>query len=638
MIVATAGHVDHGKTSLVRSLTGVETDRLEEEQRRGLSISLGYAYWRPDSKTTIGFIDVPGHRRFINNMISGISGIDLGLLVVAADDGPMPQTREHLQVMRLLGVEDYVLVVSKTDRVSERRVVEVCDEMAALLPVDTPVHRVSNSTGDGIDELRGDLEARAREWSARSAKGPFRMSIDRAFTLQGPGLVVTGTVASGVVENGETLLLKPQNFPLRVRSIHTQDKPAAIGRAGERCALNVSGDVHKDDIERGDWIVAEHANDSTTRFDARIRLLREAPFPLKHLASVKLHIGAKHCQARMLLLRDQETQRSRISPGESAFARLLTEPPIHCCRGDRFLVRDNGETATLGGGVVLDPQAPEARKSSSTRFDFLAAMEHDDIEQAIRDALTGTQVTLNYDTLLKSWNVDTGARPGRELPGLARIGTDKGELWLDEARWLTLKQRIVGTLRDYHEEHPDEPGIRLTKLARTSLSRDDQGLFQPAVVDLIKSGAMKLENGLLAEQEFEVGSNTEDDHDWQSISACLRASGRQIPNLAQLRDASGLPEKRFARGLSRALRDRRIIRLNPERYAEPALVNEFALGVLDLTRDGATLEVAALRDRMGCGRNVLVEVLEYFDSLGFTRRTGNARIVLDRDLPKKQFR
>ena len=303
MIVATAGHVDHGKTFLVRNLTGVETDRLEEEQRRGLSISLGYAYWRPDDTTTIGFIDVPGHRRFINNMISGVSGIDLGLLVVAADDGPMPQTREHLQVMQLLGVEDYLLVISKCDRVSERRVTEVCDQTALLLPTGTPTFRISNTSGDGIDELRAELERRARDWSARTAKGHFRMSIDRAFTLQGLGLVVTGTVASGVVENGEILTLQPHGVPLRVRNIHTQDRPAAIGRAGERCALNVSGDVHKDDIDRGDWVVADNAIDSTTRFDSRIRLLQHAPFPLKHLADVKLHIGAKHCRARLLLLR-----------------------------------------------------------------------------------------------------------------------------------------------------------------------------------------------------------------------------------------------------------------------------------------------------------------------------------------------
>ena len=637
MIVATAGHVDHGKTSLVRNLTGVETDRLEEEQRRGLSISLGYAYWRPDDRTTIGFIDVPGHRRFINNMISGISGIDLGLLVVAADDGPMPQTAEHLQVMRLLGVEDYILVISKTDRVNEQEVTTVCDEMISLLPDATPVYKISNTTGDGIEELRSDLEARAREWSARSAKGLFRMSIDRAFTLPGLGLIVTGTVASGVVENGETLVLQPQGIPLRVRNIHAHDKPAAIGRAGERCALNVSGGVHKDDIERGDWIVTGDAVEATTRFDARIRLLRDAPFPLKHLASIKLHIGAKHCPARMLLLRDRQVQRSGISPGESAFTRIITDRPVHCCHGDRFLVRDHGETATLGGGIVLDPRAPEDRKSNS-RIDFLAAMEQDDIRKAILDALKGTKFTLNYDALLKSWNVDTDARPGSALPGLARIGTDKGELWLDDARWSELKQDLVNTLRDYHDEHPDEPGIRLTMLARKSLSRDDRGLFQPAVVELIKSGVMTLQSGLLSTTDFRVSSGTEVEQDWQSISGCLRAAGRQIPNLVQLREASGLTAERFERVLDQALRDRRLVKINAERAAEPSQIGEFAGGVLDLTSDGAPLRVAELRDRLGCGRNVLVDILEYFDSLGFTRRTGDARIVLDRGLPARLFR
>ena len=355
MIVATAGHVDHGKTSLVRNLTGVETDRLDEEKRRGLSIDLGYAYWRPDSETVVGFIDVPGHRRFINNMIAGISGIDLGMLVVAAYDGPMPQTREHLQVMNILGVEHYLLVISKCDRVDEQRLHEVCRETASLLPDKTPLYKVSNQTGAGIDELRADLERLARNSTARETTENFRMAVDRAFNLQGQGLVLTGTVASGSVAIGETLLLQPHRKSLRVRAIHTQGAAAESGSAGERCALNVSGGIHKDDIERGDWIASKNCIDTTSRFDSRIHLLADAPFPLKHLSEVKLHIGAKHIKARLILLHSDDSRSARIRPGESALAQLVTDRPILCCHGDRFLLRDHGETATLGGGIALDP-------------------------------------------------------------------------------------------------------------------------------------------------------------------------------------------------------------------------------------------------------------------------------------------
>jgi selenocysteine-specific elongation factor len=637
LIIATAGHVDHGKTSLVRNLTGVETDRLEEERRRGLSISLGYAYWRPDSRTTIGFIDVPGHRRFINNMISGISGIDLGLLVVAADDGPMPQTREHLQVMSLLGVDSYVLAVSKCDRVSEQRIDAVCAEMESLLPEDTSAFRISNITGGGIDELRSHLEKRARDRIGRSAKGPFRMSVDRAFTLQGVGLVVTGTIASGVVETGENLLLQPQGIALRVRSVHTQDKPSPAGRAGERCALNVSGNVHKDDIERGDWVVAKNSIEPTARFDTRIHLLPDAPFPLKNLAGVKLHIGAKHCAARLLLLNDGDTRQSRLRPGESAFAQILTERPIHCCHGDRFLLRDNGETATLGGGIVLDPRGPNVRRSSTSRIAYLAAMAQNDVRQAISDTLSDTRRVLDYDAMLHAWNLDPDDRPGGDLSDIARIETDQGELWLAESRWSKLKEQILESLRDYHERQPDKPGVQLKKLASMTLARDEQRLFQPAVVQLIRSGDMVLKDGLLSASGFETRLDEQDDRDWQAISAYLRMSGRQIPGFSRLRDECGLDKTQFEQCLNRALRDRRIVKITPERYAETSVVNEFAQGVLNLTRDKPTLTVAELRDLMGCGRNVLIEILEYFDSLGFTRRTGNSRIVLDRSLPGKQF-
>ena len=637
MIVATAGHVDHGKTFLVKNLTGVETDRLEEERRRGLSISLGYAYWRPDSETTVGFIDVPGHRRFINNMISGISGIDLGLLVVAADDGPMPQTREHLQVMNLLGVEHFLMVISKCDRVDEQRLEQVCRDSAALLPDGTPIYKVSNTTGAGIDELRTELERQAQQWTARTTSGHFRMSIDRAFYLQGRGLILTGTIASGTVATGETLLLQPQHKVLRVRGIHTQDTPSATAKAGERCALNVSGDIHKDDIERGDWVASEACIDTTPRFDTRIRLLPDAAFPLKHLSEVKLHIGAKHLKARLMLLHGEDSAASRIHPGETAFAQLVTDRPILCCHGDRFLIRDHGETATLGGGMVLDPQGLKIHKASATRLSFLAAMEQDDIEHAIRTALDDQNCTVDYGALLKSWNFDSGDSPGGDLPGVARVNTPQGELWLAQSRWSDLKHRILNTLLEYHRNKADEPGIKPTRLTRTALAAGEQRLFEPAVAELMNSGDVIFANGLLSAAGFQAKPSGQDDSDWRAVSACLQKHGRQIPNLVQLEQECGLEKPALQRSLSRAQRDRRVVKINSKRYAETSLVYEIAQAVLVLTQDKTTLTVAEIRDHLGCGRNVLIEVLEYFDAMGFTRRMGNARVILDRGLPEKQF-
>ena len=637
MIVATAGHVDHGKTSLVRNLTGVDTDRLEEEKRRGLSISLGYAYWRPDEDTTIGFIDVPGHRRFINNMISGISGIDVGLLVVAADDGPMPQTREHLDVMNLLGVERYVLVVSKCDRVDDERVREVSAAAAALLPSGTPIHTVSNATGDGIDELRDALAGLSRETAARKSDGRFRMSVDRAFHLQGRGLVLTGTIASGAVATGDTLILQPQQKPVRIRGIHAQDAPASTGRAGERCALNVSGDVRKDDIERGDWLAREDSIDTTTRFDVRVRLLPDAAFSLKHLSRVKLHIGAKHLEARIVLLRNDGSHRNRIRPGESVYAQFITDRPILCCRGDRFLVRDYGDTATMGGGFILDPHGAEKHRASATRLSFLAAMEKDDIEDAIRSALEDESTILNYDRLLMAWNRNSGKRPGRLLRGIARIDTAEGQLWLSTSRWANTLQAVLDALGGFHREHPERSGMEQGLLAKRALAPGDRRLFNPAIAELEASGDVRLTHGLVAASNFTARRPGQDDPEWTKIASRLIRHGIQIPGIAQLREECDLPLSKFDATLASARLDGRAVRLNADRYADVATIREFAEAVLTLTQDGEPLTVAGCRDYLGCGRNVLVEVLEYFDSIGFTRRVGNARIVLDRKLPANRL-
>jgi len=637
LIVATAGHVDHGKTSLVKNLTGIETDRLAEEQRRGLSINLGYAYWRPDDDTVVGFIDVPGHRRFINNMISGISGIDVGMLVVAADDGPMPQTHEHLQVMNLLGVEHYLLVVSKCDRVDEQRLEQVCSEASALLPENTPLFTVSNTTGAGVDKLRTELERQARRWTARAASGHFRMSVDRAFHLQGRGLILTGTIASGTINNGASIVLQPQQKILRVRGIHTQDAPAKHANAGERCALNVSGDIHKDDIERGDWVASEACIGTSSRFDARIRLLADAAFPLKHLAEVKLHIGAKHLKARLLLLRRKDASASRIRPGETALAQLVTERPILCCHGDRFLLRDYGETATLGGGIVLDPRGLQYRKSSTTRLAFLTAMEHVDIETAIRAALDAENYTLDYNAMLMSWNIDPRERPGEGLGATAKIKTSDGEFWLAESRWSEVKRTVLNTLLKLHRSEAAQTGVTPTNLMRAALSADQQRLFLQAVTELVESGDILLSNGLLSARGHQATSSVQDDSDWLTIAACLQQHGRQIPKLAQLAEECGLAKTALERSLNRAQRDRRLIKVNSQRYAETSLLYDFAQAALTLTENKKNLTVTEFRDHSGCGRNVLVEVLEYFDTIGFTRRVGNARIVLDRGLPDKQF-
>jgi selenocysteine-specific elongation factor len=324
LIVATAGHVDHGKTSLVRQLTGVDTDRLEEEKRRGLSINLGFAYRQLEDGTSVGFIDVPGHSRFINTMIAGVGAIDLAMLVVAVDDGPMPQTYEHLDVLRLLGVEHFILLLTKVDRVDFERVDEVEDNCLSLLPDGTDVFRVSNISGEGIPQVQEFLDARGRDWRRQNIKGRFRLSTDRAFHLKGAGLVVTGTAISGRVKTGASLVLQPGERAVRVRGIHAQDEEAEWGSAGQRCALNISGSVTRQDIERGDWLVEEGSGPCTGRFDARFTLLPASPLSLRHLVPVKLYIGAKRLPAKLVLLRPPGKE-GGLDPGDTSRVQLIVD-------------------------------------------------------------------------------------------------------------------------------------------------------------------------------------------------------------------------------------------------------------------------------------------------------------------------
>lgn len=570
-------------------------------------------------------------------MIAGVSGIDLGLLVVAADDGPMPQTHEHVQVMRLLGVQSYCLVVSKCDRVDEERVSEVCKASASLLPENTPIYKVSNKTGEGVTELRDGLAILAKQQSRKSVTGIFRMSVDRSFNLQGLGLVLTGTIASGKIAVGDTVALQPQATRLRVRSMHVQDTPASNAETGDRCALNVSGDVNKDDIERGDWVAGESCVATTSRFDARIRLLADAPFALKHLSDIKLHIGAKQQEAKLLLLRVDDASKAHIAPGESRLAQMVTDRPVLCCHGDRFLVRDYGETATLGGGIVLDPNGWENNKASSARLEYLTAMEEEKLTDAIEKALEHPDCTLNYDDLRRAWNVDKKARPGEDIPGIARIATDQGEIWLTRSAWADKKSMLLETLGKDLADSPGEKGIRPARLMRGAMDRNEFHLFLPLVTDLAKSGDVVMRDGLLATREHEASAATEVDRDWQLVAELLEKHGTQIPVIGELANKSGIPGDRFQVAIGRGLQQKALFKVNTRRFATPSVLNQFASAALELTTNENTFTLVKIRDRLGCGRNIIVDVLEYFDAIRFTRRDGDGRIVINRKLPKERF-
>ena len=375
MIVATAGHVDHGKTALVRALTGVDTDRLPEEKKRGLTIDLGFAYRSLDDGHVLGFVDVPGHERFVRNMLAGVGSIDLALVVVAADDGVMPQTREHTAILDLLGVSECIAVVSKVDKVDAARADEVSGEIDAVLSATgmrgAEIHRVSAMSGAGVEALADALREHALNLAARAAGGRFRLCVDRAFMLKGAGLVVTGTVHAGAASTGDRLVVTPSGYEARIRGIHAQDRPARTARAGERCALNLSGrDIESGAVARGDWIVDRALHAPTDRIDARLHVLPGETRALRHWTPVHVHLAASHSTARVAVL-----GAGSIAPGEFGRVQIVLDHPVHALAGDRIVIRDQSATRTMGGGIVIDPFSPKRGRARPARLAWLDAIE-----------------------------------------------------------------------------------------------------------------------------------------------------------------------------------------------------------------------------------------------------------------------
>src|SRR5580700_3299923 len=376
MIIGTAGHIDHGKTTLVRAHTGVDTDRLKEEKARGISIELGYAYTQLAAGAVLGFIDVPGHERLVHTMVAGACGIDFALLVVAADDGVMPQTREHVAILELLGVAQGAVALTKIDRVDRERLGEVDAQVKAMLATTAlkaaPLFALDATAADhpGTSALRHHLQQMAAQTRARGDQGLFRLAVDRVFTLSGHGTVVTGTVFSGQVRTGDTVAVMPSGTQVRVRSIHAQNRAANIGRAGERCAVNLAG-IETSTIARGDWLADPRAFVPNPRIDVRLNLLPgDSSRRFKSWSPLHVHIGTSHHVAHVVPLESTE-----LLPGQSGRVQLVFDTPVCTAPGDRFIARDAQAMHTVGGGVVLDPAAPARKRRSAERMGWLEALE-----------------------------------------------------------------------------------------------------------------------------------------------------------------------------------------------------------------------------------------------------------------------
>lgn len=611
MIITLAGHVDHGKTSLVQALTGVDTDRLDEEKRRGLTIDLGFAYLK-EGQTTLGFVDVPGHHRFIHNMVAGISADQHALLVIAADDGPMPQSREHLQILQLIGITEGTIALTKCDRASEEQRADSRARIADLIRgsclADAPVIETAVPTGEGLTALKNRLLQVAQRQPREDAAGEFRMPVDRAFTISGAGVVVTGTVHSGQVAEDETLILFPPMTEVRVKSIRAQDAPASRAVPGDRAALNLSG-VDADSVTRGQWLTSGAS--ASSEFSLLLSVVADFPRPIRHWLPVHVYHATTHTTANIALLSAQ-----RIQPGTESLVEITTAEPLLLRRGDRLVLRDQGLDRTLGGGRVISTHPASGRRRAESRLRKLSAdMATDPAESLARHLDIGP---VRVEAFARNWGLEDAALQallaGADCvvrSGYA-LGADTWTGWLNE---------LLAEVEQRHEADAALQGLKQSELGTS----EQRPFVAELLAELTTAGKLISKAGRFQPAAHKVLLSDAEQQLFARIEPLLDQP--QPPSLGDMAKQFRLGVGDLAKRLQPLVAKQYLLRISDTRYYLPARLEAMAELARQLDAQGP-FTVRQYRDASGIGRNVAIEVLEYFDRIGFTRRNEQVRSIV----------
>jgi selenocysteine-specific elongation factor len=617
MIVATAGHVDHGKTTLIKALTGVDTTHLPEERRRGMTIDLGFAGLALPDGQFIGFVDVPGHERFIRNMLAGITGVDLALLIVAADDGIKPQTREHLEILDLLNVREAAIAITKIDRVDESRLAEVNASIVALLAptslAGAPVFAVSAARNIGIATLREHLISRATQAGQHRHGALFRLPIDRSFVREGAGRVVTGTIASGRVALGDHLKLMPDDRPVRVRGLHTHHSAVDRLGAGDRCALQIVASDSDRAPGRGDWIVAPALAAVTQQLDARLRAATGVK--LKDGERIMFCHGAAGVSGRLVLLHD----------AAPPLVQIVLSEPVHALVKDAFILRDADGQKTLAGGVVLDPFPPTRGRRRADRIKTLIALDAPNANDALARLLPVAVDGIDLDRFALAWNISADAAKCLWAGvGLARFES-RG---YDAEQWRQCREALLAEVARFHLEHPDSFGPSAAQALRTQPLAGRQ--FHRAVLEsLIHEKHLVRDGAHIRRPTHEIEFSASEQLLWRRIAPLL-GPNRKPMTMHDIAARENLELKTIKRVLERATRAGYVVRITAGRFLHKSAFIDLAAKaeILAENSEGRLFDAAAFRDRSLLGRGISIELLEYFDRIGFTQRVGDQRRLL----------
>ncbi|MHB8110215.1 MAG: selenocysteine-specific translation elongation factor [Syntrophorhabdaceae bacterium] len=624
IIIGTAGHIDHGKTTLIRALTGIDCDRLKEEKERGITTELGFAHWHLDDELLVGIVDVPGHEKFIRHMVAGAWGIDTVLLVVAADEGVMPQTREHLDICEILGLKKGIIVITKKDLVDDDMLGLVEEDVRDFLKgralENAPVVAISATTGENLDVLRDLLKNMADEIQEKSREGIFRLPVDRVFTLKGLGTIVTGTCISGSLGVGEDVELFPFARKARVRSIQAYHDDVKEAMAGQRIALNIQG-LDRQEIERGSMIARPDTLLLTSRIDASLRLLKLPIKPIRHDSILRFHIATTQEEARLVLLESDE-----IEPGQELFVQFVFKKPIVVLPGDRFILRGSYAIQTVGGGQVLDIMPARHKRKTpelSNIYDILnEGTEVDKMSYHIsKGSFQG--IKQQIASILTGKDIMAAIRVGDSLQKETTIRLI-GKTYIHNEFFEKYKQKIFDFITEYHKANPLKVGISKEEL-RMRLPSTDVLIFQTALDECAAKGRIVIEKDRVGLKTN--ANNTQTNKFEKQIMDLLASSGFTPPVPKDIASATGIPEKNAKELLDRLAFRGNIVKVAQDMYFHREKIEELKQKATDFLHRHQEMGPSDFKAELNLSRKYLIPLLEYLDQIKLTIRKGDKRVL-----------
>ena len=626
-IIGTAGHIDHGKTRLIKALTGQDTDRLKEEKERGISIDLGFAHLDLPDGTSAGIVDVPGHERFIKNMLAGAHGIDLVLFTVAADDGVMPQTEEHLDIVHLLGVKMAIFVITKADLVPAARIAEVEEEIDILTLGTTlessPKIAVSSVTGQGVEELKQLISRTLKSRTQAAPNGYFRLPVDRAFVLQGHGVIVTGTALSGEIKVGEQVRCLPGDHLFRIRSLQVHGHSVDTAGWGQRVAMNLTG-PERASIERGQVICHDKLALTSDRFDAFLEVRPAAAKGLKNHQRLRIHMGTAERLAKIVLIGGKD----KLAAKESAYCQIRLSEPLLIMRGDHFIARDETAQRTLGGGVVIHPWARRHKRTEEHLLTRLKLL-HDGAFTDIVENFLGESAAfaLPIEEIYQFLNLreDEARQRVDEIKSLRALNAEGEKIYTTETKWNQLKARLVETLKEFHAGHPLVPGMDMEELRGKLAFELSPKIFRVVVDQFINEKIIVKEENLLRLAAHRVQLGGQEKTLMDRIKKILGEQPLAPPDLKEIEKQAGVPRNRLNEVIRLLEREGAVVRVTTDMYFLAESIEQLRRTLTKHLTEKGEMTAAAFRDLIGSSRKYTIPLLEFFDRDGLTIRIGDIR-------------